>query len=52
MVRFLISIPLDLRDSLKVAAMQRGQSLTGYIRSILWEWKATHSENATLQERS
>ena len=33
MVRFLISIPSDLRDSLKAAAMQRGQSLTGYIRS-------------------
>ncbi len=42
MVRFLITIPNDLRDTLKTAAACRGQTLTGFIRSILWDWKTAH----------
>lgn len=38
MVRFLISIPMDLRQQLQEQAVANGQTLTGFIRQILWEW--------------
>lgn len=38
MVRFLISIPVELREKLKRLANLKGQTLTGLIRQILWEW--------------
>ena len=42
MVRFLITIPDDLRDALKTAAAQKGQALPGFILGILWDWKSAH----------
>lgn len=38
MVRFLINIPQELRETLKDIARSRGQTLNGLIRQILWEW--------------
>ena len=38
MVRFLISVPDTLHKTLKSCAGSRGQTLTGLIREILWEW--------------
>lgn len=38
MVRFLISMTEELRNTLKSVADQRGQTLCGLIRQILWEW--------------
>lgn len=38
MVRFLINIPEDMRNTLKSIARSRGQTLNGLIRQILWEW--------------
>lgn len=38
MVRFLISMTKELRNTLKFIADQRGQTLCGLIRQILWEW--------------
>lgn len=38
MVRFLINIPEDLRDTLRSIATPRGQTLNGLIRQILWDW--------------
>lgn len=38
MIRFLINIPIELREKLKFQAKQKGQTLTGLIRDILWDW--------------
>lgn len=38
MVRFLISIPTELHSKLKEASKKEGQTLTGFIRKILWDW--------------
>ena len=37
-MRFLISVPKELHEKLKAASRAQGQTLTGLIRSILWEW--------------
>lgn len=38
MIRFLINIPIELHKILKNVAASRGQTLTGLIRQILWDW--------------
>lgn len=38
MVRFLISVPENLRDMLKENAQSQGQTMSGLIRQILWDW--------------
>ncbi len=38
MVRFLISTTDETRNELKSIANQRGQTLNGLIRQILWDW--------------
>ena len=38
MIRFLINVPEELKDILKANAKSRGQTLTGLIRQILWDW--------------
>ena len=38
MVRFLINITEESHETLKAAASQRGQTLNGLIRQILWDW--------------
>ncbi len=39
MVRFLIAIPEVLHNEIKAMAQAKGQTVTGLIRQILWEWK-------------
>lgn len=39
MVRFLIAIPEGLHSEIKATAQAHGQTVTGLIRQILWEWK-------------
>lgn len=38
MVRFLISTTEEMWGDLKASAEQRGQTLSGLIRQILWDW--------------
>lgn len=38
MTRFLISVPNNLKLALKSVANERGQTLSGLIRDILWAW--------------
>lgn len=38
MTRFLISTTESLQHDLKLAAESRGQTLTGLIRQILYDW--------------
>ena len=38
MVRFLISVPMELRNELRSAARKGGFTLSGLIRQILWDW--------------
>lgn len=38
MTRFLISTTEEMRDKLKILAEERGQTLSGLIRQILWDW--------------
>lgn len=45
MVRHLISTTEELHDALKIAAQRRGQTLTGLIRQILWEWIREQKQN-------
>ena len=56
MVRFLISMTEELRNTLKYVADQRGQTLCGLIRQILWEWtesrKREERKEADYEERS
>ncbi len=55
MVRFLISMTEELRNTLKSVADQRGQTLCGLIRQILWEWvdsrKQEERKEANHEER-
>lgn len=44
MVRFLINIPIELRDMLRGQAKSKGQTLNGLIREILWEWSERNKE--------
>ena len=44
MIRFLISIPEELRDDLKRLARPMGQTLTGIIRQALWDWVNAQKE--------
>lgn len=37
-MRFLISVPEILHKALKEESKHRGQTLTGMIRGILWDW--------------
>lgn len=37
-MRFLISVTDELHDQLKTQAKQKGYTLSGLIRKILWEW--------------
>lgn len=37
-MRFLISVPEELHEMLKQRSKSRGQTLSGLIREILWEW--------------
>ena len=37
-MRFLISVPEGLHSELRAESLRRGQTLTGLIRSILWDW--------------
>lgn len=48
MVRFLVSVPGDLHQALKVQANARGQTLAGLIRQILWDW--SDSQNKDLMD--
>lgn len=50
MVRFLISLSEDTRETLKKIAASRGQTLNGLIRQILWEW-VREQEKAAEQEK-
>lgn len=43
-MRFLISIPEQLHAKLKAASKCRGQTLTGMIREILWDWDAKETD--------
>lgn len=56
MVRFLISMTEELRNTLKSVADQRGETLCGLIRQILWEWtesrKREERKEADYEERS
>lgn len=38
MIRFLISVPQELHQTLREISKTRGQTLTGFIREILWDW--------------
>ena len=38
MIRFIISTPTGMHETLKDIAQRQGQTLTGLIRQILWEW--------------
>lgn len=38
MVRLLVSMPEGLKAKLKEKAKPRGQTLSGLIREILWDW--------------
>ena len=44
MVRFLISIPNELKALLKNVARTQGQTLNGLIRQILWDWVERHKQ--------
>lgn len=44
MVRFLISVPAELHSLLKEASKREGQTLTGYVRKILWDWVQRNEE--------
>lgn len=44
MVRFLINVPEDLRNLLRTESKKRGQTLTGLIREILWDWVKKNEE--------
>ncbi len=38
MHQMILRISIELKEKLKKAADERGQTLTGLIRQILWEW--------------
>ena len=39
-MRFLVTVPDEMHTLLKCQSHSRGQTLTGLIRQILWEWLA------------
>ena len=39
MIRFLISIPEGVHGELKAISKERGQTLNGLIRQIIWDWR-------------
>lgn len=43
-MRFLISVPEHLHEALRNESRQRGQTLTGLIRTILWDWLKSNEE--------
>lgn len=43
-MRFIISTPSDLHEALKICARQRGTTLTGLIRAILWDWLRSQAD--------
>lgn len=45
-MRFLISIPDCLHRDIKEIAQERGQTLTGLIREILWDWLKENDQSA------
>lgn len=49
-MRFLISTPPELHQQLKEAAEANGQTLTGFVRQILWSW-ADQRKEVTTNER-
>ena len=44
MVRFLVSVPEELHNALKEQAKAQGQTLSGLIRAILWDWMQKSEE--------
>ena len=59
-MRFLINVPETLHKALKEESKHRGQTLTGMIRGILWDWiqeqreigePATNKENERRKTR-
>ena len=36
--QMVLRFPTELKEALKAAAEERGQTLTGLIKQILWEW--------------
>lgn len=38
MYQMILRIPMEMKQDLKVEAKARGQTLTGLIKQILWEW--------------
>ena len=47
MIRFLISIPVELRDELRKAAREEGFTLNGFIRKLLWDWRNDRKDKAS-----
>ncbi len=46
MIRFLVSVPDGLHRGLKRAAKDRGQTLSGLLREILWDWMKENQSRA------
>lgn len=42
MTRFLVNIPESFKNELKKQAEQKGETLNGLIRNILWDWLKTN----------
>lgn len=40
-MRFLVSVTEQMHSRLKAESKRRGQTLTGLIREILWDWLQT-----------
>ena len=43
MYQMILRFPMELREQLKYEADKRGQTLTGLIKQILWEWAKENS---------
>ena len=46
LIRFLVSVPDGLHRGLKRAAKDRGQTLSGLLREILWDWMKENQSRA------
>lgn len=46
MIRFLVSVPDSLHWDLRAAARERGQTLNGLLREILWDWAEKNARGA------
>lgn len=44
MIQMILRLRAEMRNDLKNAADARGQTLTGLIRQILWEWLKNQDE--------